>query len=53
MNNNLDVKSAFNTIYCIIVKLVIFEEKGKLGENDVNTVFNHLRKVDNVLQVFF
>jgi len=53
MNSDLDVKSAFDTIYDIVNKLYGLMKKGKLSAEDANTTLNGLRKADAVLQVIF
>lgn len=53
MNSDLDVKSAFDTIYDIVNKLYGLMKKGKLSAEDANTALNGLRKADAVLQVIF
>ncbi len=51
MNNNLDVKGAFDKLYEIIGKL--HENKEKLSRKDVQDILQNLRKVDYVLQCIF
>ena len=51
LNNNLDVKSAFDSLYETIRKL--YERRQLLGAKDEKNLFNGLRKVDNVLQCIF
>lgn len=51
MNNNLDVKGAFDGLYQMIEKLN--QEPKKLGAKDVNGIIDSLRRVDRVLQCLF
>ena len=51
MNNDLDVKSAFDSLYETISEL--YEMRQSLSEKDVKNVLNGLRRVDSVLQCIF
>jgi cysteinyl-tRNA synthetase len=51
MNNDLDVKSAFDSLYETISKL--HEMRQSLSSKDTKNVLNGLRKVDRVLQCLF
>ncbi len=51
MNNNLDVKSAFDCLYENVSKL--HELRGTLETGNVKNVLNRLRRVDGVLQCIF
>lgn len=51
MNNNLDVKGAFDSLYQTMEKLN--QEPKKLGAKDVSGIMDSLRRVDSVLQCLF
>jgi len=51
MNNNLDVKGAFDCLYENVSK--IHELRGKLEAGNVKNVLNRLRRIDDVLQCIF
>jgi cysteinyl-tRNA synthetase len=51
MNNNLDVKGAFDSLYQKIGELYSMREP--LGEKDSQNLLNKLHKVDSVLQCLF
>ncbi len=51
MNNNLDVKGAFDKLFEIISKL--HEMKDKLSKKDLVDILQNLHKVDHVLQCIF
>jgi cysteinyl-tRNA synthetase len=53
MNNDLDVKTAFDKIYSSITKLCKQLKNGNLSSEDAKTALNALRKIDEVLQVVF
>ena len=51
MNNNLDVKSAFDSLAKTIMKL--HATRQLLSSRDIKNLMNELEKVDNVLQCIF
>ena len=51
LNEDLDVKSAFDNLYNTISKL--HEIKQTLGDKDIKNVLSGLRKIDSVLQCIF
>jgi cysteinyl-tRNA synthetase len=53
MNNDLDVKSTFDAIYCAIARLDRFAKERKLCKADADAAVAGLQKVDSVLQVIF
>ncbi len=53
MDRDLDVKSAFESIFETINMLARLSKKGKLGAEDAKAAVTDLRLVDRVLQVFF
>ena len=53
MNNDLHVKSAFNSLYDSVLKLVKLKEKNQLSTEDSKKVLKNLKEIDNVLQVIF
>jgi cysteinyl-tRNA synthetase len=53
MNNDIDVKGAFDEIYAIIVKLHKLTERQKLSSEDAKTATDSLHKADAVLQIIF
>jgi cysteinyl-tRNA synthetase len=53
MNNNLDVKKAFDEMFKEISKLSSLAEKEKIGSDDVKKTVFALHRIDSVLQVIF
>ena len=53
MDNDLQVKTAFDTLYNVVGKLYRLLEKGKLSSSDATKTIEGLKKVDSVLQVIF
>jgi cysteinyl-tRNA synthetase len=53
MNNDLNVKSAFDTLYETLAKLDGLAKEEKLGKTELDVAVAGLRKVDSVLQVIF
>jgi cysteinyl-tRNA synthetase len=53
MDNDLDVKSAFDSLYSVAVELQQLKHKEKLGMEDANSAVANLKKVNEVLQVLF
>jgi cysteinyl-tRNA synthetase len=51
MNNDLDVKSAFDSLYKTTVEL--YEMKQSLNSKEIKNVLNGLRRIDSVLQCIF
>ena len=51
MNNNFDVKSAFDRLYEIIRE--IYQIRRSLGSKDIKNMLTVLHRVDNVLQCIF
>jgi cysteinyl-tRNA synthetase len=53
MNGDLDVKTAFDTLYQTVAKLQSFARKGELSAELARATVDGLRKVDSVLQLVF
>ena len=53
MNNDLHVKSAFNSLYDIVSKLVDMNEQHLLSAKDSKTALDELKAIDSVFQVIF
>ena len=53
MNNDLQVKDAFNSLYKTVSKLVALTEKQMLRAEDSKKALEKLKSIDYVLQVFF
>jgi cysteinyl-tRNA synthetase len=53
MDNDLDVKAAFDTLYNIVAALHKLMKQGKLSAEDAKVATRGLRRVDSVLQVIF
>lgn len=53
MNNDLRVKTAFNSLYDNISKLVTLNEKNQLSEEDSKKAIAQLEEINHVLQVIF
>jgi len=53
MNDNLNVKAAFDDLFKDISKLNTLRNQGKLGSKDARMAVANLRKIDCVLQVIF
>jgi cysteinyl-tRNA synthetase len=53
MNNDLDVKTAFDSLRLKVAVLQGLAQEGKLSIQDANDAASSLRKVDRVLQVIF
>ena len=51
MNNDLDVKSAFDSLYKTTIEL--YEMKQSLNSKEIKNVLNSLRRIDSVLQCIF
>ena len=53
MDDDLDVKAAFDSFYAVVAALHRLMKKGKLSAEDAKTALNALHRVDSVLQVIF
>jgi len=53
MNRDLDVRSAFNSIYRIVAELDFLRKQGHLGTQHANSALNALKRVDLVLKIIF
>jgi cysteinyl-tRNA synthetase len=53
MNNDLDVKAAFDEIYEAVAQLYGFMKAKSLSREDANVAVSELRGIDRVLQVIF
>lgn len=53
MNDDLNVKAAFDDLFSIISKLEHKRFQGKMSASDSHKAVSDLRKIDNVLQVIF
>jgi cysteinyl-tRNA synthetase len=53
MNEDLNVKQAFDDISISILKLNYLNSEGKLSSMDAIKALNNLRKIDDVLQILF
>jgi cysteinyl-tRNA synthetase len=53
MDNNLDVKGAFDELFSIISALHGLKKQGKLSLEEANAAIDNLKKIDSVLQIIF
>lgn len=53
MNNDLDVNSAFKTLYSITRQLHNHNKTGNLSKGDARKFITELQKIDKVLQIIF
>jgi cysteinyl-tRNA synthetase len=53
MDDDLDVKAAFNRLFKTVSKLDSLNKAGRLGVEDANAALESLRRVDLVLEVVF
>ncbi|MFW6081785.1 MAG: class I tRNA ligase family protein, partial [Desulfosalsimonas sp.] len=53
MNDNLDVKSAFDRTYSSVCRLLDLAIQGNLGSEGVNAVQKSLARIDSVLKILF
>ena len=53
MNNDLDVKTAFDKLYEIVSRLDCLIREERLSAEDANAAISNLRRVDNVLKIIF
>jgi len=53
MNNDLNVKDAFDTLFSTLKKLDNLRKRGKLSYKVARTATDKFRKIDNVLQIIY
>jgi cysteinyl-tRNA synthetase len=53
MDNDLDVKTAFDTLYTTVAALHKMMKQGKLSAREAKAAVSGLRRVNSVLQVIF
>ncbi len=53
MNDDLNVRAAFDALFSVVKKLDDLRKRGKLGYEDACAATGRLRKIDSVLQVVF
>jgi cysteinyl-tRNA synthetase len=53
MNDDLDVKAAFDTLYHTVVTLHRLMKQRKLSDEDAKTAISGLRRINSVLEVIF
>lgn len=53
MNNDLQVKSAFDALFETTSRLAVLARKGKVNKKDADQAVKTLKSIDNVLQVIF
>jgi cysteinyl-tRNA synthetase len=53
MNNDLNLKAAFDELFETLLKLDKFRKQGKLSFVDADVTLNNLRKIDSVLKIIF
>ncbi len=53
MDDDLNVKAAFDSVYDVVARSHELLEQEKIGVEDANAVVSGLRRVDSVLQVIF
>jgi cysteinyl-tRNA synthetase len=53
MNDDLNVRAAFDDLFSVVKKLDGLRKRGKLSHEDACAATNRLRKIDSVLQVVF
>jgi cysteinyl-tRNA synthetase len=53
MNDDLDVKAAFDTLYIAVAAMHELMTQGKLGASDAQAAVDGLRRIDRVLRVIF
>ena len=53
MNDDLDIRSAFDGVFDAVSGLHKMKLKGEIGTEDARTIEERLRKIDGVLQVIF
>ena len=53
LNNDLDVKCAFDDLVEVVAKLLELKNEKKLNRNDCNQIKEELERIDSILQVIF
>ena len=53
MNDDLNVKAAFDALFSLVSKLDNLRSKGKLSYEDARTATDKLRKIDSVIQIIY
>ncbi len=53
MNNDLNVKAAFDDLFKVVLKLNTLRNQSKLDSEDARIAFINLQKIDRVLQIIF
>jgi len=53
MNNDLDVKAAFDSLLDIVSELNILMKQNKLSSDDAHNALANLRRIDQVLWIIF
>lgn len=53
MNDDLDVKGAFDTTFVTISKLIHSMKEGNISQKDHQIIIERIRRIDEVLQVIF
>jgi len=53
MNNDLNVRAAFDKLYAIVSQINTLKNQGKLSTEDAIIAITNLKKIDSVLQIFF
>jgi hypothetical protein len=53
MNNDLQVRSAFDALYETTSQLTALARNGKISKEDADQTTKTLKKIDEVLQVIF
>jgi cysteinyl-tRNA synthetase len=51
MNDDLNVKDAFDSLYETVYRLLRLKKEGKLSDSDVERTLVELKKIDKVLQI--
>ncbi len=53
MNNDLNVKAAFNELFEAVSKVNALKDQGKLSSKDASVAITNLKKIDRVLQMIY
>jgi cysteinyl-tRNA synthetase len=53
MNNDLDVRCAFDDLYETLKKLLMYKKDGKIGKKDCKALEKGLKEIDVVLQIIY
>jgi cysteinyl-tRNA synthetase len=53
MNNDLQVKDAFDSLFTTVSKLVLYRKKGRISASEAEEAVNVLEGIDQVLQIIF